>query len=183
MYFKASLVQFTTLCMCLWRLKLYFVYVHRTGSAASHRHCRQCTTCSHSGHSSVINDRSLGIHRRACAPLVPSCVGTLNPIASSEGAHFALATTTPAAELSHSQSPSLTRTELLIWITAHTPHVTILIYTNPGVKRSHATFYNFTTNFFFKSFSTVLDEISHGTWLGCYGSSKKKKSFLFLKKK
>lgn len=114
MYFMAPLVQFTSLCVRLWQLKLRFVYVHHTGSAASHRHCWQRTTCSHSGRSLVINNGSLGIRWRGCAPLTPRCAATLNPIAPSKGARFGVATTAPTTELSHSQTPSLTPTELLI---------------------------------------------------------------------
>lgn len=153
MYFKDSLVQFTTPCMCLWGLKLLFIYItfiikgplHPMGTAGS-----AWPTLTVGTPLSL----SMGFWGSTGEPAplaVPHYIGTLNPIAFSKGTHFAMAKPAPATELSHSHLPSLSPTELLIWFTVPLPYTKIPICTNPGVKGSCAAFYNFTTNSVFKS--------------------------------
>lgn len=85
MYFKASLVQFTTLCMFVrTQAASHLHYIYHTGTTASHGHHWQCMTHAHRGHPSVIINEILRIHWRTCASHCPHFIGTLNPIASSK---------------------------------------------------------------------------------------------------
>lgn len=145
-YFKASLVQFTSLCMCLWSLERFHLCLPQV-------ECRiplalaAVTTCCRSSPSSIINDESLGIRQRACAypcpHIKPYCHFPKHSFCSGYNSSCCRAFLFPPASADTNIAANL----------KYCPHpLTIIpIYTNPPVKGSHAASYNFTANSVFKS--------------------------------
>lgn len=154
MYFRVSLVQFTSLCACLWRLKLSFIQVHRMGRAASHQHCWQCTACSHSSHSSII---------KACALPCPKLPWDIKPYCHLQRCSFysgytssccrafpfplTFTDTNTAANLSYCPLPPI-RYSPSVRILELRGHILLFITLPP-------------TQFLRAFSSTVLDKISH----------------------
>lgn len=85
------------------------MYDHPVGSG----HCWQCKPA---GTAVTLQSQQwdFGDPPKTLSAPSPSCTGTLSPLATSKGSHFAVVAMAPAVDLSHSHMPPLTPAELLI---------------------------------------------------------------------